>query len=131
MRHCVKILIVDDSRLVRLCILEQLDPNAIAEVHEAGDGYTALELFKRHEPDVVTMDITMPRMDGLSCVSEIVGIRPDARILVISALGDEATAIQAVELGANGYICKPFSAEELRTALAELCHGLEFLPIKP
>lgn len=118
----MKLLTVDDSSIVRSMIISHLVARGITEVIEAPNGLRALELFRKHQPQLVTMDITMPEMDGLTCITEIVAESPDARILVISALGDEETAMEAVERGASGYVCKPFTAEELAVAFQELCH---------
>jgi len=119
-----KLLIVDDSMIVRRTILRQLETDGVTDILEAANGRQALDLFERHLPDLVTMDITMPEVDGLECVSNMVRIAPDVRILVISALADEETAIEAVERGANGYVCKPFTAVELNAAFEELRGGL-------
>jgi len=116
----MKLLIVDDSSIVRRSIARNLEANNINEVFQASSGQEAVEVFQQNQPDLVTMDITMPGMDGLSCVSRIIDIQPDARILVISALGDESTAIDAVERGANGYVYKPFTTEELNEAFNEM-----------
>ena len=80
----------------------------------------ALQVFDEFQPEVVTMDITMPEMDGLSCVEAILGKKPATRILVISALADKATAVEAVKRGAQGFLLKPFTADTLNTELAEL-----------
>ncbi|MDX1996182.1 MAG: response regulator [Thermoanaerobaculia bacterium] len=116
----MKLLIVDDSSIVRRTIERQLELGGISEVLQAGNGREAIELFRRHLPDFVTMDITMPEVDGLTCVTEIMAIKPDTKLMVISALGDSETAIEAVERGANEYVYKPFSAEDLNTALRNL-----------
>ena len=79
-----------------------------------------MELFERYRPEFVTMDLTMPEMDGLTCISKMMALKPDTRLMVISALGDATTAIEAVERGANEYVVKPFSAEDLNLALANL-----------
>jgi two-component system chemotaxis response regulator CheY len=89
-------------------------------VGSAANGLDALELFCKTDPDVVTMDITMPHMDGIECVERIVAIKPDVLILVISALADKATAVEAMEKGANGFLNKPFSDRQLNDALEEL-----------
>ena len=79
-----------------------------------------MELFERHRPEFVTMDLTMPEMDGMTCISKMMALKPDTRLMVISALGDAETAIEAVERGANEYVVKPFSPEDLNLALANL-----------
>jgi two-component system chemotaxis response regulator CheY len=116
----MKLLIVDDSSIVRRTIERHIFSERISQVHQAGNGREALELFRVHQPDFVTMDITMPEMDGLTCISEMMAIKPDTRLMVISALGDAATAIEAVERGANEYVVKPFSIEDLNSALSNL-----------
>ncbi len=110
--------------IVRRTILRHLESDCVTEVLEAANGRQAIDLFEQHLPELVTMDITMPEVDGLECVSSMVLIAPEVRILVISALADEETAIEAVERGANGYVCKPFTASELNTAFEELREGL-------
>jgi len=119
----MKLLIVDDSSIVRRSIARNLERNSISEIFQAANGLEAIEAFQLHRPDLITMDITMPGIDGLSCVSRLIHIDPSARILVISALGDEATAIDAVERGANGYIYKPFTSEELNEAFNEMLNN--------
>ena len=95
----------------------------VTEIYQAANGREAMELFERYRPEFVTMDLTMPEMDGLTCISRMMALKPDTRLMVISALGDAETAIEAVERGANEYVVKPFSAEELNLALANLVAG--------
>lgn len=116
----MKLLIVDDSGIVRRTIERQIDTQGITEIFHASNGFEALEIFRRYLPDLVTMDITMPGMDGLTCVTRMMKEKPDTRLMVISALGDAETAIEAVERGANEYIFKPFTSEELNNALKNL-----------
>jgi two-component system chemotaxis response regulator CheY len=116
----LKLLIVDDSSVVRRSIERQLKMPKISTILQAANGREAIEMFLEHRPDFVTMDITMPEMDGLTCVSKIMAIQPETRIMVISALGDAETAIEAVERGANEYVFKPFSESELNQALRNL-----------
>ncbi|MGH7727398.1 MAG: response regulator transcription factor [Vulcanimicrobiaceae bacterium] len=115
----MKLLIVDDSNVIRRSI-ERNVRRPDYEIRAAGNGFEALRVFDDFEPDVVTMDITMPEMDGLSCVDAIMRKKPDTRILVISALADKPTAVEAVKRGAQGFLLKPFSAETLNAELAEL-----------
>lgn len=116
----MKLLIVDDSGIIRRAIERRIFSQRVTEVRQAGNGREALETFRAFQPDFVTMDITMPEMDGLTCITEMMAIKPDTRLMVISALGDAATAIEAVERGANEYVVKPFSNEELNTAISNL-----------
>jgi len=117
-------LIVDDSSTVRRSIERHIFSDRVTEIYQAANGREALELFERYRPEFVTMDLTMPEMDGLTCISRMMAIKPDTRLMVISALGDAATAIEAVERGANEYVVKPFSAEDLNQALANLVAGV-------
>ena len=120
----MKLMIVDDSSIIRSAISKYLDDYDLEIVGYAGDGEEALEVFQDKNPDVVTMDITMPRMDGIECVERMVNKNPDVRILVVSALADIATGIEALEKGARGFLCKPFSDEQLRDALQELTEDM-------
>ncbi|GAC1543655.1 MAG: response regulator [Vulcanimicrobiaceae bacterium] len=114
----MKLLIVDDSNIIRRQIQREIGEHH--EVRTAGDGVEALRVFDEFAPEVVTMDITMPRMDGLSCVEAILQRNADTRILVISALADRGTAVEAVKRGAHGFLLKPFTSETLSTEISEL-----------
>jgi len=115
----MKLLIVDDSNVIRRSIQRTIgEPDH--EVYTASNGVEALRVFDEVQPEVVTMDITMPEMDGLSCVEAILNPKPGTRILVISALADKTTAVEAVKRGATGFLLKPFTAETLTTEIAEL-----------
>jgi two-component system chemotaxis response regulator CheY len=114
------LLIVDDSSTVRRTIERHILSDRVTKIYQAANGREAMELFERYRPEFVTMDLTMPEMDGLTCISRMMALKPDTRLMVISALGDATTAIEAVERGANEYVVKPFSAEDLNLALANL-----------
>ena len=115
-----KLLIVDDSNIMRRRIERSQQFEGLELVGTAGNGVEALELFRQTDPDVVTMDLTMPRMDGIECIAKLVALKPAVRILVISALADKATAVEAMEKGANGFLNKPFTDRQLNEAIAEL-----------
>lgn len=115
----MKLLIVDDSMIIRRMIERNLDQDLFESVETASNGAIAVEKFRASSFDVVTMDITMPELDGLSCIDELLKLKPDARILVISALADRSTAVEAVKRGAQGFLLKPFTPEDLHTALRE------------
>ena len=119
-----RLLIVDDSSTVRRSIERHILSDRVTEIYQAANGREAMELFERYRPEFVTMDLTMPEMDGLTCISKMMTLKPDTRLMVISALGDAETAIEAVERGANEYVVKPFSAEDLNLALANLVAGV-------
>ncbi|MBR7060019.1 MAG: response regulator [Neisseriaceae bacterium] len=115
-----KLMIVDDSNIIRNRIKRGYNASQFELVGTATNGIEALDLFKKLRPEVITMDLTMPGMDGLECISRIIDIDPDVHILVVSALSDKATGIKALELGAQGFICKPFTDEQLIEALNEV-----------
>ena len=119
-RRTLKLMIVDDSNIMRRRIERSQQFEELELVGTAGNGEEAIELFKRTDPDVVTMDLTMPRMDGIECIGRLVALKPKVRILVISALADKATAVEAMERGANGFLNKPFTDRQLNEAIAEL-----------
>ena len=116
----MKLLIVDDSFIVRNAIERGALRHEITEILQASDGVEALELFERHRPEIVTMDLTMPRVDGLACLERIAGLDAGASILVISALNSHSIAMKAITLGACGFIVKPFTPTELDEAFADL-----------
>ena len=119
-KRTFKLMIVDDSNIMRRRIERSQQFEELEVVGTASNGLEALELFKKTDPDVVTMDITMPHMDGIECISRLVEMKPAVRILVISALSDKATAVEAMEKGANGFLNKPFTDRQLNEAIAEL-----------
>jgi two-component system chemotaxis response regulator CheY len=116
----MKLLIVDDSSVVRRAIERDLESVGITHVDQAATGEDAVNLYSVKLHDVVTLDITMPGMDGLTCLDKIMEINPNARVLIISALRDKATALDAIKRGASGFLCKPISPSELREAFTLL-----------
>lgn len=106
-------LVVDDSSIIRTAISQHLEKAGHKVVAWAGDGLEAMKMFLLHRPDVVTLDITMPHMDGLSCLEQMLDLRPDCSIVVISALKDSGTGIKALSLGAKAFLTKPFRPAEL------------------
>ena len=110
-------MIVDDSSLIRARIQNEYNKDVFKVVAEAADGQEALEKYKEHNPDVVTMDLTMPNIDGVETIEKIIEMDPGACILVVSALNDKVTGMEALEKGAIGFINKPFTSDELCEAL--------------
>ncbi len=113
------IMIVDDSNVIRNKIQRACGHN-FEVVGTARNGEEAVVLFNELRPDAITMHLTMPKMDGLHCISELMAIDDEVNILVISALSDKATGIKAIELGARGFLYKPFGDEALIEALTEI-----------
>lgn len=119
-KRMLKLMIVDDSTTMRSFIEASHNVDRLMLVGTAGDGVAALELFKSTDPDIVTMDLTMPRMDGIECITRLVALKPSVRILVISALADKETALEAMQKGANGFLTKPFTEYQLHEAISAL-----------
>lgn len=115
-----RLMIVDDSNIIRRKIERSQEIPNVEIVGTAGNGREALDLHAEAHPTLVTMDLTMPEMDGIECVTALVERDPDIRILVISALADKTTAIEALERGASGFLCKPFTERQLNDALVKL-----------
>ena len=109
----MKLLVVDDSNIIRMAITRYLSPLNLELIGTAANGVEALDLFREHSPDIVTMDITMPEMDGLECLTEMIRLKPDTKILMVTALKDTHTGIKALKLGAKGYLPKPFKSAQL------------------
>src|ERR1700691_4522727 len=116
----LKLMIVDDSTIIRRRIERSQQIARLEVVGSASNGRAAVEMFRRTQPDVVTMDLTIPEMDGIECVEELIAINSNVLILVVSALADKATAGEAIEKGANGFFFKPFTDRQLNDALEEL-----------
>lgn len=112
-----KVLIVDDAAFMRMMIKEILTKNGFEVVGEANDGFQAVEKYKELQPDLVTMDITMPEMDGITALKEIRKIDPNAKIIMCSAMGQQAMVIDAIQAGAKDFIVKPFQPERVLEAI--------------
>lgn len=116
----MRLLIVDDSLVVRDAIQRSVDRGTISEVFRAEDGEVAVSTFARERPELVTMDLTLPRLNGLGAIRQIRDLAPKTSILVISALNSHKTAMEALALGACGFLTKPFTPREISEALDQL-----------
>jgi len=108
-----RILVVDDAAFMRMLLKKILVQGGHQVVGEASNGREAVEKYKELRPDLVTMDIVMPEMDGITAVKEIKKIDPNAKIVMITAVGQEAKVMEALKAGASGYIVKPFQAQKV------------------
>ncbi|OPH39908.1 response regulator [Moraxella equi] len=115
-----RLMIVDDSNIIRNRIERCFEGGSIEIVATANNGVDAVLKFDEFRPDFITMDLTMPQMDGLECIKRIVGKGTGVSILVVSALSDRMTALQALQVGARGFIYKPFNDEELIAGMQRL-----------
>ncbi|TYR82729.1 response regulator [Priestia megaterium] len=114
-----RILIVDDAAFMRMMVKDILLKNGYEVVGEAADGMQAIELYKEHQPDLVTMDITMPEMDGLTALKEIKKLNANAKVIMCSAMGQQAMVIDAIQAGAKDFIVKPFQADRVLEAISK------------
>ena len=113
----VRVLVVDDAAFMRMMVKDILSKNGYEVVGEAENGMKAVEKFAELRPDLVTMDITMPEMDGISAVKAIIKIDPKAKIVMCSAMGQQAMVIEAIQAGARDFIVKPFQADRVLEAV--------------
>ncbi|MFD0587574.1 response regulator [Paenibacillus sp. GCM10027627] len=112
-----RILIVDDAAFMRMMIRDILSKNGYEVVGEAQDGAQAVERYKELKPDLITMDITMPEMDGISALKEIKKLDGNAKVIMCSAMGQQAMVIDAIQAGAKDFIVKPFQADRVIEAI--------------
>ncbi len=114
------ILVADDASFMRQMIREIVEAEGFEVVGEAADGVEAVEQFKKLQPDVVTMDIVMPRRSGIDAVKSIIALDPSARVVMCSALGQETLVTEALEAGARDFIVKPFKPESVVETLRKV-----------
>jgi two-component system, chemotaxis family, chemotaxis protein CheY len=112
-----RILVVDDAAFMRMMIKDILTKNGYEVVGEAQDGAQAVEKYKELSPDLVTMDITMPEMDGITALKNIKAFNSEAKIIMCSAMGQQAMVIDAIQAGAKDFIVKPFQADRVIEAI--------------
>ena len=108
-----RILVADDASFMRQMIREIVEMEGHEVVAEASDGIEAIDQFKNHHPDVVTMDIVMPRRSGIDAVKAILEFDPTARVVMCSALGQETLVTEALQAGAHDFIVKPFKPDSV------------------
>lgn len=114
------VLIVDDAAFMRMLLKDILSKNGYHISGEAPNGYKAIEMYKNEKPDIVTMDITMPEMDGIQALKEIKAYDPSAKVIMCSAMGQQAKVMDAIKAGARDFIVKPFQAERVLEAVKKV-----------
>ena len=112
-----RILIADDLSFIRLLQKEVLTEGGYQIVGEASSGREAVEKYQALAPDAVILDITMPGMNGLGAMQEILALDPEARVLICSAVGQQSVILEAIQAGAKDFIVKPFKPERLASAI--------------
>ena len=120
-----RVLIADDASFMRQMIREIIEPEGYEVVAEATDGMEAVEQYESLHPDLVTMDIGMPKRAGIDAVKAIMEIAPGARIVMCSALGQETLVMEAIQAGAKDFIVKPFKPEAVVTTLQKVAEKQE------
>lgn len=113
------VLIVDDSTFMRASLREIITPHGYQVIGEASNGNEALEAYKRLSPDIVTMDITMPECDGLTALKNIMALNKNAKVVMCTAMGQQAMVMEAVKAGAKDFIVKPFKLDKVLEAVAK------------
>lgn len=114
------ILVVDDAAFMRMRMSKILS-EAGYEVIQAENGLDAIEKYRSSKPDAVLMDITMPEMDGLTALKEIRSIDPQAKVAMVTALGQQQIVLEAVKSGAKDFLVKPSEADRVLAAVSKLC----------
>src|SRR6201990_938686 len=112
-----RILVVDDAALMRRMVIDVLQNGGHEVVGEAANGIEAVQRFQELRPDVMTLDITMPEKDGLAALREIIAVDPGAKVVMCSALGQEAKVLESIKLGAKDFVTKPFQADRVLSAI--------------
>lgn len=115
-----RILVVDDAAFMRMMIKNILSKNGYEIVGEAENGQAAIELYKKLKPDLVTMDITMPEMNGIEGVKAIREFDPSANIIMCSAMGQQSMVMEAIQAGAKDFIVKPFQQDRILQAIGRV-----------
>ncbi len=117
-----KVLIVDDAAFMRLAIKNILEKHDFDVVDEAENGQVGINKYKELKPDLVTMDITMPELDGLSALKQIIAYDPNAKVVMVSAMGQEQMVMEAIKNGARSFIVKPFKEDHVIQTLSKVLH---------
>ena len=115
-----KIMVVDDAAFMRMTIKTSLTKAGYTEIVEAPDGAQAVELYDKEHPDLVIMDITMPNMDGIQALKDIKGKDAAAKVVMCSAMGQEAMVVEAIQLGALDFIVKPFKTDRILQTVGKI-----------
>ncbi len=120
-----RILVVDDSLIMRKKLKMILKGGGHEVVADAANGISAIEEYEKFKPDLITMDITMPILDGVSAVKKLVSLYPEVKIIMISAINQQNSVFEAIESGAKHYIVKPINNEKVLKTIEEVLSGKE------
>jgi two-component system chemotaxis response regulator CheY len=119
----LRAIVADDEQFIRQILVKMLQRLDIEVVGAAPNGQAAVDLYKLHGPDLAILDIAMPQLDGLQALTEIVTHDPDAKVLICTSFSSKQYIVDAVRLGAKGYLSKPFDLERIREKIARMFHA--------
>ncbi|MCC7441645.1 MAG: response regulator [Bdellovibrionales bacterium] len=125
------VLIVDDVAFVRRTLTQILSEGHYQVVGEAEDGLHAVELYRQLQPDLVTMDVVMPKLSGIEATRRIMKLDKEAKVVIISAMGQENLVMEAINAGAKDYILKPFTKDDVLKTLEHALTGSERVEARP
>lgn len=115
-----KILVVDDAAFMRMMVKDSLTKNGYSNIVEAADGEIACQMYQSEKPDLVIMDITMPNKTGIEALRDMKKADPSAKVIMCSAMGQEAMVVEAIKLGALDFIVKPFKPDRIIQAVSKV-----------
>lgn len=117
----IKFVVVDDAVFMRTLIKRMIEENSdYIVVGEGSNGYEAIEQARKHQPDIITLDITMPEMDGIMAIKGIMEVSPNTKILMVSAMGQQGMVIDAIKMGAKDFVVKPFDKSRVQQAIENI-----------
>jgi two-component system, chemotaxis family, chemotaxis protein CheY len=119
MENC-KVLVVDDSPFILKAVKRALEPNGFEIIGHGENGKLGLELYQQYKPDIITLDVTMPVMDGIETAKALLQMNPSVKIVMLSAMGDDDLIAAAKKIGVKSFLSKPFKADELLKAIKDL-----------
>ncbi|MEA2226786.1 MAG: two-component system, chemotaxis family, chemotaxis protein CheY [Solirubrobacteraceae bacterium] len=114
-----RVLVVDDAAFMRKMVSDALAKGGHEVIGEAGNGVEAVAQFQSLQPDLTTLDITMPEKDGLTALADIMAADPSAKVVMCSALGQESKVLEAIRLGAKDFVVKPFQPDRVIEAVGK------------
>ncbi|NLI58561.1 MAG: response regulator [Clostridium sp.] len=120
----LRFVVVDDAVFMRTLLKKMIEEvEGYKVVGEGSNGYEAIEQVKIHKPDIITLDITMPEMDGISAIKEILKYSPETGIIMVSAMGQQSMVVEAIKMGAKDFVVKPFEKSRVLQAIKNVCEG--------
>lgn len=118
----IRAVIADDEAFIRQVLLKMLERLDVEVVGVAENGRQALDLYMQHHPDIVILDIAMPEMDGLETLRQLLARDPEARVLMCTSFSSKQYVVEAVKIGAKGYLNKPFDLDKIREKISKIVH---------